>query len=214
MDFSSPREMMAARQLQARGIKDKRVLAAFRKVPRDLFIPQQHKQESYEDHPVSIGSGQTISQPYMVALMTELLNLKDTDRVLEIGTGSGYQTAILAQLCLEVYTVERITALAEEARRILTELDYTNINVKIGDGSCGWGEHAPYNGIIVTCAAPSIPQPLIEQLSEGGRLVIPTGTNFSQVLTLVEKEGSNIKESQVCACVFVPLVGRYGWNGG
>lgn len=212
-DFARERDQMVTEQLEVRGIKDKRVLAAFRKVSRDNFIPLEYKAESYGDHPVPIGSGQTISQPYMVALMTECLDLKETDRVLEIGTGSGYQAAILAELCSGVYTIERFSSLTERARGVLDELGYSNINLKVGDGSCGWEEYAPYNGIIVTCGAPSVPAPLKEQLAVGGRLVIPVGGGFSQTLKIIEREESRFKETEVCGCVFVPLVGKYGWSG-
>lgn len=211
-DFAREREQMVTEQLEARGIRDKRVLAAFRKVSRDRFIPIEYKAESYGDHPVPIGSGQTISQPYMVALMTECLDLRETDKVLEIGTGSGYQAAILAELAKEVYTIERFSSLTERAKRVLDELRYSNIRLKVGDGSCGWKECAPYNGIIVTCGAPSVPAPLKEQLAVGGRLVIPVGGGFSQILKIIEKEKYGFKETEVCGCVFVPLVGEYGWS--
>lgn len=211
-NFRQEREAMVAYQLQARGIKDKKVLAAFRKVPREEFIPQQYRDQSYGDYPMPIGFGQTISQPYMVALMTECLNLKETDKVLEIGTGSGYQAAILAELCAEVYTVERLASLTEASKKILAELGYTNTKLKVDDGSLGWKEFTPYNGIIVTCGAPSVPEPLKEQLADGGRLVIPVGGDFSQVLTIIEKTKAGFSETEVCGCVFVPLIGKYGWN--
>lgn len=211
-DFTKEREGMVAAQLQARGIKDKRVLAAFSKVPRERFVSKECKDDSYQDRPLPIGSGQTISQPYMVAIMTELLNLKSTDRVLEIGTGSGYQTAILAELCAEVYTIERAESLSEEAGTVLAQLGYSNIRLKVDDGSCGWEENAFYDGIIVTCGAPSAPEPLKKQLAESGRLVIPIGNDFSQVLTLIERKGHVFSETERCGCVFVPLVGKYGWR--
>lgn len=212
-DFAREREQMVIEQLQARGIKEERVLTAFRKVPRDRFIPFEYKAESYGDHPVPIGSGQTISQPYMVALMTECLQLKEGERVLEVGTGSGYQAAILAELCSEVYSIERFSSLTERARKVLAELGYNNISLKVGDGSCGWEEACPYDGIIVTAGAPLAPEPLKEQLVLGGRLVIPVGNNFSQVLIVIEKKKDGFKQREVCGCVFVPLVGEYGWKG-
>lgn len=211
-NFSAEREEMVMEQLEARGVKDKRVLAAFRKVRRDKFIPSAHKAESYQDHPVPIGSGQTISQPYIVALMTECLRVKETDRILEVGTGSGYQTAILAELCWQVYSIERFSSLTEKAKEVLAGLGYGNISLKVGDGSCGWEEYAPYNGIIVTAGAPSVPDPLKDQLGVGGRLVVPTGGSFSQVLVVIEKEEQGLKQREICGCVFVPLVGKYGWS--
>lgn len=209
-NLKGARERMVITQLQARGIRDSRVIAAFCKVPREHFVLPEHKDESYNDYPLPIGNGQTISQPYMVALMTESLALRQDERVLEIGTGSGYQTAILAELCKEVYTVERVASLSETAQKRLTSLGYSNIWLKTGDGSCGWPEYAPYNAIIVTCAAPELPPPLLEQLSDGGRSVIPIGGNFSQMLTVFEKRDSEINERSACGCVFVPLVGKYG----
>jgi len=210
--FLRQRESMVTGQLEARGIKDEGVLAAFLKVPRDRFIQHRYKGEAYGDHPVSIGSGQTISQPYMVALMTESLRLKKADKVLEIGTGSGYQAAILAELSKEVYTVERISSLVKDAEETLGELGYSNIHFRCDDGSTGWREHAPYDGIIVTCGSPSIPEPLKGQLAEGGRLVIPVGGSYSQALTVVEREGTSFKQENICGCVFVPLIGEYGWR--
>ncbi|NQT95708.1 MAG: protein-L-isoaspartate(D-aspartate) O-methyltransferase [Candidatus Omnitrophica bacterium] len=212
LDFEKQREAMVNEQLISRGITNKRVLAAFRKVPRDKFVPEEYINEAYADFPIPIGSGQTISQPFMVALMTELLELKAQDKVLEVGTGSGYQTAILAQLCAQVYTIDRVELLAHQAKKLLGELGYENIEVVSGDGSCGLEEHAPYNGIIVTCGAPSIPEPLKEQLAEGGNLVAPVGGNFSQVLTVVKKKATGFKVEENCSCIFVPLIGKYGWQ--
>jgi protein-L-isoaspartate(D-aspartate) O-methyltransferase len=209
--FNFEKESMVKEQLKKRGINDERVLSAFRKVERHKFVLPQNINDSYKDYPLPIGSGQTISQPYIVALMTELLRLKENETVLEIGTGSGYQTAILAELCSRVYTVERIEALLLNAKKTLTELGYSNIYFKTDDGSAGWKENAPYSGIIVTCAAPQLPTPLKEQLSDGGRLVIPIGGKFSQTLMLVEKKGDTFKETCACDCVFVPLIGKYGW---
>ena len=209
--FFHLREEMVKTQIISRGIKDVRVIEAFLKVPRHKFIPERNIQEAYEDHPLPIGEGQTISQPYMVALMTECLKLKGEEKVLEIGTGSGYQTAILAELAREVYSIERIPSLAEKAKIVLEELGYKNVKIKIGDGTLGWEEYSPYEGIIVTAGSPEIPPPLISQLKENGRLVIPLGDSFSQVLTVVEKVEGKIKQEEICGCIFVPLVGKYGW---
>ena len=209
--FEQERKKMAEEQLVARGINDKKVLDAFIKVPRHKFIPQGRISEAYGDYPVSIGEGQTISQPYMAALMTQCLKLKKTDKVLEIGTGSGYQAAILAELAFEIYTVERFSSLSKRAQKILKDLGYSNIKLKVSDGTLGWAEFAPYDGIIVTSGAPQAPQPLKEQLKEGGRLVIPIGGSFSQTLTVIKRDKDKFTEGQICGCAFVPLVGKYGW---
>lgn len=204
---------MVEEQLLPRGISDEKVLAAFRAVERHEFIPQDEREFAYEDHPLPIGEGQTISQPYMVALMTQCLDLKGTERVLEIGTGSGYQAAILAHLAKEVCSVERIAPLAREAGAALKRLGFGNIKIKVADGTLGWEEYAPYDRIVVTAAAPEIPDLYIKQLNAGGKLVIPVGARFSQVLTLVEKKpDESIIASDVCGCVFVPLVGKQGWR--
>lgn len=213
LDFDLMRRRMVDDQLVGRDINDKSVLSAFSKVPRQRFVAEEHLASSYGDHPLPIGNNQTISQPYMVALMTQCLALKGgTGRVLEIGTGSGYQTAILAEIADEVYSVERFPGLADRAGRTLNEIGYRNIMIKVGDGTLGWREYAPYDGIIVTAGAPEIPASLIEQLKDGSRLVIPVGGTYSQVLTIVEKHGAKIKTTPVCACVFVPLVGQQGWQ--
>ncbi|MCM8783972.1 MAG: protein-L-isoaspartate(D-aspartate) O-methyltransferase [Candidatus Omnitrophica bacterium] len=209
--YSSLKEEMVNNQIIARGIKDERVIGAFLKVPRHRFIPEKNISEAYDDHPLPIGEGQTISQPYMVALMTECLGLKRGERVLEVGTGSGYQTAILAELAHEVYSIERISSLAERAKMILEELGYKNIRIKTGDGTLGWEDFSPYDGIVVTAGSPEVPPPLIDQLKAKGRLVIPLGDSFSQVLTVFEKLENRVKRIEICGCVFVPLVGRYGW---
>ena len=206
------RERMVTEQLIARGIKDERVLAAMRKVPRHCFVPNESVENTYGDYPMSIGYGQTISQPYMVAVMTERLLLRGEERVLEIGTGTGYQSAVLAELAKEVFSIDRLSILAESARTLLEELEYKNIRIKSGDGTCGWPEFSPYDAIIVTAGTPSIPKPLVVQLREGGRMILPVGGNFSQVLTLVEKCKGKVKEVEFCGCVFVPLVGKYGWQ--
>jgi len=212
MDFATSRKRMVQEQLIPRGIEDQRVLTAFKKVPRHEFVPQKHLDAAYGDFPLSIGSGQTISQPYIVALMTQLLKLEGEEKVLEIGTGSGYQTAILAELSQFVYSIERITSLAERANQTLKSLEYKNVEVKIADGTCGWQEHAPYDVIIVTAAAPEAPQALVKQLKIGGRLAIPIGGTFSQALTLITKTKDGTKTEVACDCVFVPLIGKYGWS--
>lgn len=212
MDFEILRNRMVDEQLIPRGIKDRRVLDAFRKVPRHRFVPKELIDSAYQDHPLPIGEGQTISQPYIVALMTEYLKVLGEERILEIGTGSGYQAAILSELAREVYSVERIANLAQNAIKILDELKVTNVKIKVGDGTTGWEEFSPFEGVIVTAGAPDIPLSLIEQLKENGRMVIPIGGSFSQVLTLVEKTKGKIKTTDICACVFVPLVGKYGWE--
>jgi protein-L-isoaspartate(D-aspartate) O-methyltransferase len=204
VNFSRLREQMVSTQIEARGIKDKGVLTAMRKVKRHEFVPAAYKSLAYEDTPLPIPEGQTISQPYVVALMTELLSLNGTQKVLEIGTGSGYQAAILAELAAQVYTIEIIPALAERSEELLKSLGYTNITVKCGDGYIGWKEHAPFDGIIVTCAADEIPQGLVEQLSEGGRMVIPVGSIY-QELKLIEKSGSQAKVKDIIAVRFVPM---------
>jgi len=210
MDFQVLRKRMVEEQLLPRGIADKKVLDAFLKVERHKFVPQELLGSAYADYPLPIGESQTISQPYIVALMTECLDLKGDERVLEIGTGSGYQAAILAELAKEVYSIERFSALAKGAEDTLLELGYANIKIKVDDGTLGWKEFAPFDRIIITAAAPRIPLPLSEQLKEGGRLILPLGDSFSQMLTSVEKKKDKLEPTSVCACVFVPLVGKYG----
>ncbi len=211
-DYKQARERMVKTQLIPRGITDPRVLAAMRKVPRHLFVEEALRGEAYNDHPLPIGHKQTISQPYIVALMTQALELKGDEHVLEIGTGSGYQTAILAELSEKVYTVERIRPLLEKARKTLWELGYTNILFKAFDGTLGWKEYAPFDAIIVTAGAPKIPQPLLDQLAEGGRLVIPVGGRFSQDLVKVTKKNGHIIQKDLGGCRFVDLVGVHGWK--
>jgi len=212
MDFAALRKEMVEKQLIPRGIKDPGVLAAFGKVPRHNFVPEEYMESVYGDFPLPIGAGQTISQPYMVALMTQCLQLSGEEAVLEIGTGSGYQTAILAELVREVYSVERAADLTEKAQTRLKDMGYQNIRIKTADGSTGWPQFAPYDGIIVTAASPAIPKPLIEQLNIEGKLVIPIGGSFSQTLTQVIKHKGKIETAEICGCVFVPLVGKYGWR--
>lgn len=212
MDWEEQQDQMVNCQLVSRGIKDERVLEAMRKVPRHLFVPEKLRESVYHDGPLSIGEGQTISQPYMVALMTECLDLKGSEKVLEIGTGSGYQTAILAELTEQVYTIERVPILLEKAQQVLTHLGYTTIKFKGGDGTYGWCEESPFDGIIVTAAAPDISQVLVEQLNDGGVLVIPVGSRYSQSLYKVIKKGDKIEKEERTLCVFVPLIGKYGWK--
>ncbi len=203
---------MVEEQLIRRGIVDERVLEAMRRVPRHLFVPEDLRHLAYRDSPLPIGEGQTISQPYIVALMTQALELKGSEKVLEIGTGSGYQAAILSLLAREVYTVERIPSLAERAERTLARLGYKNVRVKVGNGSLGWPEHAPYEGIIVTAATEQVPPPLREQLADGGRLVAPVGGRWSQTLIRLRRRGDQFIREHLTSVVFVPLVGKYGWR--
>lgn len=212
MDFDAARKRMVDEQLKARGISDARVAAAFRKIPRHFFVPSDLEHAAYEDRPLPIGVGQTISQPFMVALMTSRLRLQGHERVLEIGTGSGYQTAILAELALEVFSVERLPELLSSAATRLDKLGCQNLHLRPADGSLGWPEHAPYDAIIVTAAAPDVPAPLIEQLAEGGRLVLPVGGPEGQVLTQIEKRSGRLRRQEIARCVFVPLVGEHGWR--
>ncbi len=202
--LAQKRTHMVEDQLKARGIKDPRVIRAMLKVKRHLFVPPHSRNQAYEDHPLPIGEGQTISQPYIVALMTELLALKGRERILEIGTGSGYQAAILAELAKKVYTIELLAPLARRAETLLHALDYKNITVKFGDGFLGWPEFAPFDGIIVTCAPEKIPEPLLAQLSENGRLVIPVGTRW-QELKLVRKIKGRTTVADVIPVRFVPM---------
>jgi protein-L-isoaspartate(D-aspartate) O-methyltransferase len=206
MDYASLRRKMIEEQLLLREIRDSRVIAAFSKVERHKFVPEESLGSAYADFPLSIGKGQTISQPYIVALMTECLGLSGSERVLEIGTGSGYQAAILGELAKEVYTIERIASLAEKAEALLRQLGYRNISVRNTDGSLGWPEAAPFERIIITAATSQIPLPLQEQLREGGRLILPLGGSFSQSLTLAEKKNNLLQLREVCGCVFVPLL--------
>lgn len=214
MNYKKLREQMVEEQLIPRGITDQRVLAAFYKVERDKFVPSDMRKNAYQDYPLSIGEGQTISQPYMVALMTQSLKLEGEEKVLEIGAGSGYQTAILAELSREVYSVERIRILAERAKRLLGKLGYVNIKIFVGDGTLGWEEYSPYDRILVTAGARQIPQPLIEQLGEDGIMVIPVGNSYSQDLRVARKRKKKIKTVTIEKCVFVPLIGKYGWDQG
>ena len=202
------KEEMVETQIRARGIKDEAVLNAMLKVDRRKFVPKDILHLAYSDRPLPIGKGQTISQPYIVALMTELLELKKGDKVLEVGTGSGYQAAILAELADHVYTIEIIESLGQSAERVLKELGYGIIDVKIGDGYVGWEEFMPFDAIIVTCAPPHIPQPLLDQLKEGGRLVIPIGEYYQELKKITRVKGQ-IKSQNVIPVVFVPMTGKH-----
>ena len=210
--FEKLRKEMVETQLIPRGIKNEKVLKAMLKIPRHLFVPENQREYAYEDGPLPIGHGQTISQPYMVAKMTELLEPDENKRVLEIGTGCGYQTAVLAEICKEVYTIERIPELMEMAKENLKKLGYNNVYFKVGDGTLGWPEYAPYDGIIVTAGAPKIPESLKEQLKEdGGILVIPVGDRFTQSLMKVTRKGNYFDIENLFFCAFVPLIGEEGW---
>jgi len=211
MDFDEMRKKMVKEQLVSRGISDRRTLDAFLKVARHIFVPPNLSASAYADNPLPIGFGQTISQPYMAALMTECLRLKGGEKVLEIGTGSGYQAAILAEIVSMVYSVERCEELAERSGNALNDLGYKNIEIETGDGTLGWEENAPYDAIIVTAGAPDIPKSLIRQLAEGGRLVIPVGDTHSQVLRVCVKDKYGAASDAVCGCTFVPLIGKEGW---
>jgi len=195
-----------------RGIADERVLNAIRKVPRHLFVEPLLQGRAYGDHALPIGEGQTISQPYMVALMSEALCLSGSERVLEIGTGSGYQTAILAELAARVLSVERISKLVSKARTILDALHYRNVMLRVSDGTYGWKEEGPFDAILVAAGSPKIPEPLIEQLKIGGRMIVPVGEKGSQILQKVVKESHKIKITPIAECLFVPLLGAYGWQ--
>jgi protein-L-isoaspartate(D-aspartate) O-methyltransferase len=211
MTFDEQRAKMVETQLKARGLEDERLLAAFGKVPRHLFIPEEFREEAYADHPLPIGAGQTISQPYIVALMVDCLRLRGHERVLEIGSGSGYQTAILAELALEVFSIERLPELFKAVQVRLSTLGYLNVHLAAGNGSLGWPEHAPFDAIIVSAAAPRIPLPLATQLAEGGHMAIPIGIPQAQMLVQAEKRRGHLHQKDVASCVFVPLIGDYGW---
>jgi protein-L-isoaspartate(D-aspartate) O-methyltransferase len=205
-DFAVQRQRMLEQQLKPRGIKDERVLAAMAKVPREEFVPADERGDAYEDGPLPIGFDQTISQPYIVAFMTEQLRLKSSDRLLEIGTGSGYQAAVLAELVADVYTIEIVEPLAKSADATLQRLGYKNVHLGVGDGYQGWPEEAPFDAIIVTCAPDKVPEPLVDQLKDGGRMVIPVGERFAQQLYLFEKKNGQLKESVTLPVRFVPMV--------
>jgi len=210
-DFNLSRERMVKNQLIARSIKDRGVLQAMGKIPRHLFIEDALYGEAYNDHPVPIGEKQTISQPYIVALMTEALELKGNENTLEIGTGSGYQTAILAELSSRVYTIERIKSLLGNARKLLSQLGYDNILFKVFDGTLGWEEYAPFDAIMVTAGAPRLAKPLIDQLADNGRMIIPVGDRYSQELIRITRKGKDLEQKNLGGCRFVNLIGVHGW---
>lgn len=213
MNFDIARKRMVEGQIIARGIKDRRVIEAMLKLPRHIFVEEAMASQAYNDKPLPIGEKQTISQPYMVALMTELLELTGKEKVLEIGTGSGYQAAVLATLADRVYTIERIRPLALKARKSLDSLGLLNVNIKISDGTVGWREEAPFDAILVTAGAPDIPRELVDQLAANGKLVIPVGDLYEQTLVRITKreDGSTIRENSI-GCRFVKLIGRDGWE--
>ena len=211
MEFAIPRERMVAEQLVRRGIQDARVLRTMGKIPRDRFVDDALTGRAYGDYPLPIGERQTISQPYMVALMTEALELVGHERVLEIGTGSGYQTAILAELCNKVYSVERIKSLADRAIGTLDSLGYYNVLVRVGDGSLGWREEAPFDAILVTAGSPAIPEALVGQLGPKSRLVVPVGDTYGQILRKGVREDDGMRWVDLGGCVFVKLIGDQGW---
>jgi len=211
-DFSKARLKMVEDQIIARGIRDPRVIAAMKKVPRHLFVEEALQSQAYNDHPLPIGEKQTISQPYMVALMTETLLLTGRDKVLEIGAGSGYQTCILAEIALKVFSIERIRSLAIQVRKLVYELGYLNVEIKFSDGTLGWMEESPFDAIMVTAGSPGIPQPLVDQLAVGGRLVIPVGDPTDQELIRVTRTEGGIKKEDLGGCRFVRLIGQHGWD--
>jgi protein-L-isoaspartate(D-aspartate) O-methyltransferase len=213
MNFEIARRRMVEAQVIARGIRDRRVIEAMQKIPRHLFVEEAMAAQAYNDNPLPIGEKQTISQPYIVALMSELLELKGKEKVLELGTGSGYQAAVLAVLAERVCTMERIRPLAMRARKVLDGLGLLNVNIRVGDGTCGWEEEAPFDAILVTAGAPEIPDTLVAQLAVGGRLVLPVGDQFSQTLVRIVKQqdGSCTIEDSI-GCRFVKLIGRHGWE--
>ena len=210
--WESARERMVATQIAARGVGDEKVLAAMRRVPRHLFVPAEVRGSAYSDYPLPIGHGQTISQPYIVAMMTSLLQIQPDDRLLEIGSGSGYQAAVLGILAREVISIERIPEVAQLAKKNLADAGITNVTVVIGDGTLGFPGGAPYNGVLITAATPSIPSPLVEQLAEGGRLVAPVGSRDLQELVRLTRKGHDLTRESFGGVVFVPLLGEYGWK--
>lgn len=212
--FAKQRESMVEVQLRARGIQDLRVLAAMARVPRHEFVSREYWDQAYEDHPVPIAEGQTVSQPFIVALMLQALSLEGTETVLEVGTGSGYEAALLADLAHRVYTIERHASLARSAETVLLRLGYSNVTVHVGDGSQGLPEHAPFHAIVVSAAAPRVPPPLFEQLGEGGRMAIPVGPSYAQEFQLVRKEHGEMVVTTLEACRFVPLIGCQGYPEG
>ncbi len=212
VNFKKARERMVEAQVMARGVHDERVLEAMRKVPRHLFVDEALRDQAYNDHPLPIAENQTISQPYIVGLMTESLELKGAEKVLEIGTGSGYQAAVLAELADRVFSIERFPELGYRANSVLRKLGYDNVIIRVGDGSLGWPDDAPFDGIMVTAGTPKIPQPLIDQLVMGGRLIVPVGDRTSQDLILVRRVPEGIRKTNLGGVRFVNLVGKWGWK--
>jgi protein-L-isoaspartate(D-aspartate) O-methyltransferase len=210
--YAELRASMVLNQIERRGIIDEKILTAMHEIPRHLFVPKEYWGDAYADHPLPIGGGQTISQPYIVAFMTNVLDLKEDDNVLEIGTGSGYQAAVLSRLVKKVHTIERISELAERAHQTFVEMGLLNIEVHVADGSLGWIEKAPYQAILVTAAAPQAPKALLDQLDESGRMVIPVGSRFHQELELWRKQKTKLHRQEVLPVVFVPLYGEHGWD--
>jgi protein-L-isoaspartate(D-aspartate) O-methyltransferase len=210
--YGRERERMVEEQLVRRGIVDERVLAAMRRVPRHVFVEEALRDRAYGDHPLPIGEQQTISQPYIVAMMTQLLSLAGTEKVLEVGAGSGYQTAVLAELARRVCSIERLPALAARARSLLEALGYTNVWIRVSNGTLGWPDEAPYDRILVAAGTPTVPPPLFEQLAEGGRMVLPVGDSQNQTLTLVLNVGGTMRVTPHGECTFVKLVGKYAWE--
>ena len=209
-NYTNQRLNMVNSQIKSRGITDPQVINALMNVERHLFVPESHKGEAYDDHPLPIGEGQTISQPYIVAFMTEALDLTQNSRVLEIGTGSGYQAAVLAEICDSVFTIEIFETLAIKAKTLLHDLDYKNVEVKTDDGYKGWPEKAPFDAIIVTCAPNDVPKPLIDQLKENGKIIIPVGSQDNQNLVILEKINGRIREKQILPVRFVPMINENG----
>ena len=210
--YETARARMVEEQLVHRGITDERVLAAMRRVPRHLFVEEPLRDRAHGDHPLPIGEEQTISQPYIVGLMSQLLELRGQEKVLEVGTGSGYQTAVLAELARRVCSIERLPRLAERARALLEQLGHDNVWVRVGSGTLGWPDQAPFDRIIVTAGGPSVPPPLVQQLADGGRMALPVGSADNQVLTIVENVGGEIRQRTHGECKFVRLVGKYAWD--
>ena len=210
--YARERERMVEEQVASRGVTDPRVLAALRRVPRHLFVQEALRERAYGDHPLPIGEEQTISQPFIVGLMSSLLELTGQEKVLEIGTGSGYQTAVLAELARRVCSIERLPRLAERARATLEAFGHDNVWVRVGNGTLGWPDQAPFDRIIVTAGGPAVPPPLVQQLAEGGRMVLPVGNADNQVLTIVENVGGEIRQRTQGECKFVKLVGKYAWE--
>ena len=212
VNYAEARERMVQEQLAGRGIKDPRVLASMSRVPRHLFVGEELRDQAYDDHPLPIGNGQTISQPYMVALMVEALGLKGEEKVLEVGPGSGYEAAILAELCGQLFTVELVEKLALRARFELANSGYRNVFVQVSDGTLGWVQHAPYDAVVISAAAPCIPRPLLDQLTPGGCIILPMGEEELQSLVRIRKEGGRLREEYLGECRFVKLLGTYGWK--